>query len=166
MYIQGEQNKNENCKLLKRAYRMLSVPCVIAAIILLVLSAGIIYYGAIGVSDFNGGGWLLFLIFVVLFSFFPTIIANIFQVLFWFMGRKKLKKEDQREAWIYAMVCAVSVIVGNAYMVFGGLDIFFNDESQNKVYFWGAISVAFIIYGIVIVGILLKEKIDKSSSEC
>ena len=67
---------NEKHKSLKTAYGMLSIPVIISAIILMVLSGGAIYIMSIALEDTNGGGWLLFGVILIAIVFLWIIVIN------------------------------------------------------------------------------------------
>ena len=154
---------NEKHKSLKTAYGMLSIPVIISAIILMVLSGGAIYIMSIALEDTNGGGWLLFGVILIAIVFFPSILAGVLQVIFFVAGIKKYKKNDIENVRTYGLISAISSIVGNAYIVLFGYRWFFNDEAEKDFYLLGVIAIAFIIYEAIIVGIFIKAKqaVDK-----
>lgn len=148
---------SEKHKSLENAYVMLSVP-VIISVITLILLIGVVIYSIAIEQGADGGHWLLFGVIVIAAIFFPCILAAILQVLFYVAGLIKYKKSDVKKVRTYGMICAVSSIVSNAYLVLWGFRCFFSDEAEKDFYPLRIISIIFIIYGVVIVRMLIKSK--------
>ena len=152
---------NENNISLKRVYAMLKIPFVITLIVLSILVVGTICVSVIAMLEPDGGKWLLFGGLIVWMVFFPSIISGILQVLFYIFCQRSYKKFKMGKVRIYGIISCIFWIVSNAYLAFFGLQWFFNDKAQNKVYFWGMISFVSVIYGVMALIMLIKNKVSK-----
>lgn len=143
---------------IQKAYTLLIIPFVISVINLLLLVAGVIFAFVNGIGYFDVEAVSLFFVLIMGLGFLPSIIADVLQIIFFIIGKIKLRTSEKKYSRVCGIICALSLVVSNIDIVCRAINSVFNKESQKDFIIFKYVSCFFIFYGLFILRLLIKSR--------
>lgn len=101
----------------KISYIMLTISGIVALLCMLALMFLAFLGFGVGLGDSNGGGWIFFLIMVGGIALVPSIISWVAQLILYFQGIRRYRKENLRSARAFGIGNCIAAILGNVYVL-------------------------------------------------
>lgn len=134
-----------------------TIPVIVKAILLIVgIIAGIVL-GVEALGDSNGGGWILFILFLLGIFLVPAVIAYVVEFFTWLAGMKTRKHDELQSLkfWSISSLANLIIDVGLSVFMFAG---FKDDFIGISIAFLIIVAISIIQFAIVLSCMLSANK--------
>ena len=110
-------------KLDRANYILLGIANIFTAIIIMIIGAIALYYWCIGMSDSNGGGWLLMIIMMLGIMIVPWLFMILVQMGMYIVGLVQYRRNRVKLSRIFGLISSIASFVASMMCVLVSITI-------------------------------------------
>lgn len=150
VFYKGERMMKTKTKLDRANYIMLGITNIVTVTVIFVLLTIAAYYWCVGMSDSNGGGWLLMMLFILGIACLPWLLSLAVQLAMFIVGFVQYRRNNVMRSRVFGLVSSVASFVANLISSITLLSAF----SKEWSYFVVILSVGIVVVGYCLTTII------------
>ena len=132
-------------------YILLGITNIVTVAVIMVLGGIAMYHWCVGMSDSNGGGWLLMMLIILGIACLPWLLSLALQVVMFIVGFVQYRRNNVMRSRVFGLVSSVASFVASLICSITLLAAF----SETWSYFVVILSVGIIVVGYCLTTIVL-----------
>lgn len=100
-------------KLDRTNYILLGITNIVTVVVIMVLGVIAMYYWCVGMSDSNGGGWLLMILIMLGIACLPWLLSLAAQLAMYIVGFIQYRRNNVMRSRVFGLISSIASVVAN-----------------------------------------------------